>query len=157
MQLLVRLLKGEVPLVYTYWGFGVAAWVLLGILNSVILFNYSALSLHVNVDAFIVGLAYFLIVYQLFISIALWNSAKHYTGLKIWAVLAKLVAVALIASLILKFVINGYQYRKPQNLVLLQKINFLNQSLPKMVDKDTQLDYIGLQGDNLYYNYRFPN
>ncbi len=78
----VKLYRGEVPLVITFWVFNI-------VISTII---YITLP-------FIV----FLIV-DIFFMVALWNSAGHYQGSSIWKTLARLMIVLSVISILLAMV-----------------------------------------------------
>lgn len=81
---LSNLIKGEIALWKTYWLFGVVG-------------NIVATFL-INVFAYFSETLFFLIlvlmiIYKIIVFIAIWNSASKYTGVKVWAILAKIMVV----------------------------------------------------------------
>ncbi len=77
---LVKLYKGDVPLVKTFWVFHI-------IIGTVLTIVCIALAIVMPVVYFI------LLMVQAYLMIALWNSASKYQGAAIWRILAKINAV----------------------------------------------------------------
>ena len=87
MDLIRDLWHGEVPLVKTYWLFGVVAGIFFNIAFTYIEFQISALSTGILI--FVLGLYSLSIIYFIFISVAIWRSANKYKGPQRFAILAK--------------------------------------------------------------------
>lgn len=86
MNLLRDLWRGDVPLVKTYWIYGVLVSAVLGVLLNVLFRMQST------------GLVFTLVwmtatVYGVFIAIAVWRSAGKFQGQKVWMILARVMAV----------------------------------------------------------------
>ena len=81
---LQRLWRGEIPLIDTYWIWGVACNLILVIVVQVTkpppLINFILFP--------------FLIAYRVFTWVAIWRSSGHYAGPRYWAGLARLAVVA---------------------------------------------------------------
>ncbi len=88
--------RGEIPLVRTYWVFGVLFYSLLEIPSYLIV---PAISNSPDVEpsaSFVFGMtayAIFVLAYTVFVSVAIWRSAGNYKGSEIWAVLARVMVV----------------------------------------------------------------
>lgn len=80
--LLGNLWRGNVPLVITYWGFGVVGTLSIYGIASVIIESYTNKFLALYLLAMMV-------VYQLFISVSVWRSSKKYRGKNVYALLAQ--------------------------------------------------------------------
>lgn len=85
--LVANLFRGNVGLARTYWVYGVLAGIALGLVCSV------AARVSQSVVVALLGLL-LVVVYQVFISIAIWRAAGKYPGSKVWVVLARVAAVA---------------------------------------------------------------
>jgi len=80
--LLGSLWRGNVPLVITYWGFGVVGTLSIYGIASVIIeaFTNKFLALY---------LLAMMVFYQLFVSVSVWRSSKKYQGKNVYALLAQ--------------------------------------------------------------------
>ncbi len=77
----VKLYRGEVPLVITYWVFYF-------IIGSIVYLMLPLLGIIVNI----------------FFMIAVWNSAGHYQGSSIWKTLARLMVILGVIAMVLAMV-----------------------------------------------------
>ena len=88
--------RGEIPLVRTYWVFGVFFYSLLAIPGY---FIVPAMPDSADLEpsaSFVFGMtayAIFVFAYTVFISVAIWRSAGNFKGSEIWAVLARVMVV----------------------------------------------------------------
>lgn len=87
-----KLSDGDFGLVKTYWLYGV----LVSIVGN-ILMQGAALS---GSKALIIVLLLVMIVYAVFQLTGVWNASNRYTGLKIWAILAKIAVIVGVLSLL---------------------------------------------------------
>lgn len=147
----MNLLKGNVPLWTTYWVYYFLVGIFFNIINKIIEFNYFSLNEHFEVA--ILGYFYFIVAYQLLISVAVWNSAGNYKGKKLWAILARISAVLVVIVIIVTLVIYQRSYTK----ITAADIAYLNHSLPAKIDEDTELESITMEGDDIFYNYKLIN
>ena len=88
-----KLSDGDFGLAKTYWLYGV----LVSIVGN-ILMQGAVLSGSI---ALIIVLLLVVIIYAVFQLTGVWNASNRYTGLKIWAILAKISAVLSVLGLIL--------------------------------------------------------
>lgn len=152
-----RLFRGDVSLPITYWVFGV----LIGnigfqIAHSIIEFNYLEIK-SIQVGALsVMGFYWLFIGYNIFMLIAIWRSAGKYQGRAIWSGLARVAVVFGTLAFAGKFMI-GIQQGSDTDLALNQEIKMINKSLPSMIDTDTRLDHVSIQGKDVYYNYTLVN
>ena len=99
-----KLWRGDVPLVISYWVFGVIGGRILSIPTLIFenkgLFDKNSDQFYWEVDLAI--FLYFLLVitYTVFVYVGIWRSANNYNGEKVWAALAK---VMIILGLIIEF------------------------------------------------------
>lgn len=149
----VRLFKGDVSLPITYWVFGVLIGSIgSGVALSAIESNFAQLSMSENgvllIYTFIGGFG----TYSLFILVAIWRSANKYEGSSIWSYLAKF-------AVILNLVLFGASLWKANDTEYALKEGFrmMNQSLPKMIDKETRLNSMSLEGESILANYTMVN
>lgn len=150
---IIRLFKGDVSLVVTYWVFGVLiGGVVARILLAAIEFNYSQLAMSKNGLLLVQSFYWVIIAYSAFILISIWRSAGKYEGSSIWTGLAR-AAVILNA---LSFAANFWMASDTE-YALKEEIRMMNKSLPTMVDNDTRLDHVSLQEKNMLYNYTLTN
>ena len=100
--LLGSLWRGNVPLVITYWGFGVVGTLSIYGIASVIIeaFTNKFLALY---------LLAMMVFYQLFVSVSVWRSSKKYQGKNVYALLAQAAVFigwfSSIPNVILQFII----------------------------------------------------
>jgi len=100
MGLIRDLWRGDVPLVKTYWLFGVVAGIFFKIAFAYIEYQGAVFSTALG-TIFVLGLIVFVFAYSIFISFAIWNSANKYQGLQRYTILAK-VAVILGVMMLIK-------------------------------------------------------
>lgn len=100
MGLIRDLWRGDVPLVKTYWLFGVVAGIFFRITFSYIEYQGALFSTAPGA-IFILAFIVFFFGYSVFISFAIWKSANKYQGLQRYAILAK-VAVILGVMMLIK-------------------------------------------------------
>jgi|LQYC01.1.fsa_nt_gi hypothetical protein len=99
MDLIRDLWRGDVPLVKTYWLFGVVAGIFLTIAFAYIEYQSAVFSTAIGV-IFVLGLVVCAFVYSVFISFAIWRSANKYQGLQRYAILAKVAVILGVMALI---------------------------------------------------------
>lgn len=87
-----KLSDGDFGLAKTYWLYGV----LVSIVGN-ILMQGAALS---GSKALIIVLLLVIMVYAVFQLTGVWNASNRYTGLKIWAILAKIAVIVGVLSLL---------------------------------------------------------
>jgi len=152
MQFIKNLWCGDLPLVRTYWVFGVGVGICLK-LASVVAMLVAAVTAPFGVfAAVLIGTFAAVFGHQLFIAGAIWRSASRYTGRPIWRVLAK-TAVVLgllsipneIASLANQNVINDESLRRQSAIV--------NRNVPRMIDQATRFDSMTVEPKELVYHY----
>ena len=80
-----RLWRGELRLSESFWLWGVATKIVLGLVTGL------ALGVDLGVSLLLVGLA--LALWSSFTCVGIWRSAKRYSGSIAWAVLARIFAV----------------------------------------------------------------
>ncbi|MCS5420555.1 MULTISPECIES: hypothetical protein [Psychrilyobacter] len=90
MRSLIRALwYGDIPLVITYWQFGVIANIFFNIIFAYIEHENIGFSTKVGF-IFVFILNVFVFIYTVFICVAIWRSANKYEGLQRYAILAKI-------------------------------------------------------------------
>ena len=103
----VRLFRGDVGLARTFWFFGFAVPILLfgGVTFGLISFAYAADpgTMEGPIIGYFYALAYIslavgYVAYAVFMYIAIWRSARKYTGLKLWKFLAQVWVICGIVS-----------------------------------------------------------
>ena len=92
MGLIRDLWRGDVPLVKTYWLFGVVAGIFFRIAFAYIEYQGAVFSTALGA-IFVLGLIVFVFAYSVFISFAIWKSANKYQGLQRYAILAKVAVI----------------------------------------------------------------
>lgn len=90
--LLVDLWRGDVPLVMSFWLFGIFAGLCFAIVFAFVDYQISGLAEGLG-PLFIIGLIVSYFVYMSFVNIAIWRSANKYRGPKHWAILAKVMVL----------------------------------------------------------------
>lgn len=99
MELIRCLWRGDMPLVKTYWLFGVVASIMFNITFTYI--GYQDDTFTSGFGGFIVlGWLLFYFIYSVFICVAIWRSANKYQGLQRYAVLAKVAVILGVMALI---------------------------------------------------------
>jgi hypothetical protein len=99
MDLIRDLWFGDVPLVKTYWLFGVVVGVGFAIAFTFIEYQSEGLSTGFGPILFI-GLIVFCFIYVIFINVAIWRSANKYQGPRRYAILAKIMVIVSWGALI---------------------------------------------------------
>lgn len=150
---IVRLFRGDTPLVITYWVFGV----LIG--NGTITIAYALVeSNYMVIASSTLGLwallvfNLFLVVYGIFIFIAIWRSAGKYSGNSTWAASAR-VAVIFGAFYLIAAFVSVFQLSQNSDFMLEEEIRLINKSLPVFVNNVTRLDSAMVIGRDVIYNY----
>ena len=98
-SLMGDLWRGDIPLVKTYWLFGVVV----GIAFAMVFFGIEYLTTGLSEGfgpIFILGLMLLYFLYTAFINVSIWRSAGKYTGPKRWAILARVMVIVSWAALI---------------------------------------------------------
>ena len=98
-SLIGDLWRGDIPLVKTYWLFGV----LIGICFAMVFFFIEYLTTGLSEGfgpVFILGMMLLYFIYTGFINIAIWRSASKYRGPRRWSILAKIMVLVSWAALI---------------------------------------------------------
>ena len=162
---LVRLFSGEISLPVTYWVFGILLGSFVpGLFEEVVKRNYVEIIQVKSSGLVLKGFFWFIVAYNIFIMIAIWRSAGKHSGKKIWSGLARVAVV--IGCLYVMGNLNTYLTQeidepKVQEALRASKLKedllALNKNLPSMVDKNTRIDRISLQGKDIYYNYTLVN
>ncbi len=98
-NLVLDLWRGDVPLVKTYWLFGVVVGICFAITFAFIEYQSEGLSEGFG-PLFIIGLIVLYFVYVAFINVAIWRSSNKYKGPKQWAILAKVMVIVSWSALV---------------------------------------------------------
>lgn len=99
MDLIRDLWRGDVPLVKTYWLFGVLPGIFFNFAFAYIEYQSSVFPTVLGL-IFVLGLVVFVFTYSVFISLAIWRSANKYQGLQRYAILAKVAVILGVMGLI---------------------------------------------------------
>ena len=99
LELIRYLWCGDIPLVKTYWLFGVVAGIMFNIAFTYIEYQGEIFTSGFA-DFFVLGLILFYFIYSGFICVAIWRSANKYQGLQRYAVLAKFAVILGVIALI---------------------------------------------------------
>lgn len=146
---LVRLFRGEVPLVITYWVFGVAIGGLaMGLGIELMLTQILQLAATEHGPMWISAMYWSFVAYAVFISIAVWRSASNYKGRFLYACLAKTAVVLNFMSLA-----TGVFMAQDSDTALAKEAEIVNRGLPIMIDHDTRLDRLTIDKGNMHYHY----
>ena len=152
-----QLFKGDIPLVITYWVYGVLVGnVGFRILAVLIEDNYASLAMNVTGNWLIVGTFWLGIAYSLFILVAIWRSAGKYQGSATWSSLARVFVVLGTLATISQLLIS-LQVTQDSDSRLIEEMKLMNNSLPKQIDSETRLDTVLVKDGNIYYNYTLVN
>jgi len=162
---IVRLWRGDVPLVRAYWVYGVLVVFILRI--ALLTTTYAAVAFIPNLEIAdnvvnLIGLL--VLVYAVIVMTGVWRSATRYASIKpnrkIWAILAKCAVVfsiiALIASVAKSLIginedtLTSNRDEKAQNAAV---IAGLNTRLPRKIDDNTTLTKIDFDGTKWQYYY----
>jgi hypothetical protein len=99
MNLIRNLWRGDIPLVKTYWLFGVIAGIFFNIVFAYIEYQSTVFSKGFG-PMFVLGLVVFVFTYSVFISFAIWRSANKYQGIQRYVILAKIAVILGMMALI---------------------------------------------------------
>ena len=148
-----RLFRGDIPLVVTYWIFGVLIGnVAFTIANTIIEHNYLSIVVNPIGEYFITVFIWFAVAYGIFTLIAVWRSAGKYQGSSTWAVLAR-VAVILGMLGLVGSLGNSMRQGGTSDYAIEEEIRLINKSLPANIDDETRFDSVSLKGNEVLYNY----
>lgn len=150
---LIRLFRGEIPLVITYWVFGVLIGGLSFRLGNWYLSNNFVEIIRSPAGSNLVQtFSWVSIGFSVFILIAIWRSAARYQGRAVWKYLARLVVIGNTVFLgYTLYMATDIEYRMEK------EISLLNKSLPSMLDEETRLDSVSANGRNVTYTYTLVN
>ncbi|MCL9684556.1 hypothetical protein [Legionella maioricensis] len=153
----LNLLKGNIPLVFTYWLFGVLPGIIYRLIGMIIDKYYLKISLIPHSQWFFYLYLLFPFLYFPFIYVAIWNSSNHYTKNKLWPILAKIAVI--LGSLFLLAgimqIINQFIHRNDVTYKISQEVNLINKSLPIKMDDETEIEKVSFNNKNLLtYVYR---
>lgn len=148
----VRLFRGDVRLVITYWVFGSLIGALLNVAYTLIEANYIKVATSENLLLLFQLFSWFTVAYVIFIYIAIWRSAGKYQGSAVWSVLAKLMVI--IGSLAL---VGNFLQGTNKDTALQNEIDMTNKSLPIKLDEETLFNSMALNNGNIHYNYTLVN
>ncbi len=147
----LRLWRGEISLVITYWVFGVCVRGLLSVAVTLMLLrNWPRLVVWGNGPWAYWAIWSIAVIADLYFLVAIWRSAGNYTGPRHWRRLAQLAVLLALIQLPVGI------YRGVHNVSLPRNIELLNQGLPAMIDNDTRLDKLVLIDDELHAIFTLP-
>jgi ABC-type multidrug transport system fused ATPase/permease subunit len=152
-------LKGKYRLAIVFWGFAV--------LVSVV---YNLISIYINQHLFkLSDYEYFELVYNLFfalpfiyfplVMLAVWNSAQHYSGRKIWAIAAKIVMGIWAAALIYygsSYLFSQYSDKYSES-DLIELSQNLNKSLPQEIEPNVWVTKTSFERNRFMFQYQISN
>lgn len=155
----LNLLKGNIPLVFTYWLFGVLPAIIYRLTGMVFEKYYLKISLIPHIQWLFYLYLLFPFLYFPFIYIAIWNSSNHYTKNKLWPILAKIAVI--LGSLFLLIgiiqIINQFLHRNDVTYKITQEVNLINKSLPVKMDNETEIENVSFNKNVITYVYRLTN
>ena len=93
MELIKALWRGDISLAKTFWIFGFAVNLLLNFTSSYILLQQEIILSTIIGRVLLLLLVVFCIIYNPFILIAIWRSAKKYKGSNVYGILAKIMVI----------------------------------------------------------------
>ncbi len=156
----LNLLKGTIPLVFTYWLFGVLPAIIYGLIGMIFDKYYLKISLIPHIEWLFYLYLIFPFIYFPFISIAIWNSSNQYTKHKLWPVLAKIAVIlgSLFLLLGVFHIINQLLHRNNVAYKITQEVKLINKSLPVKIDDETEIEAVYFNNKNrVTYVYRLIN
>jgi len=148
----LRLFRGDVSLPRTYWIYGSVVGAGFGIVQIAIEANYVDLVSIEGGSLGILAFYWFVVGYSLFIFVAIWRSAGKYEGNPSWAAIARLMVIFGAISVAGGFV-SGLEQGSNSGPALREELSLINNSLPTMIDDDTRMDHVSLQGQDIHYDY----
>lgn len=143
---LVRLIRGDIPLVKTFWLFGFFGFFFFNLLGGILILHMKTIIDAGHNYAFALYAVVYL-CYALVIWVAIWNSASKYRR-PTWGTIAKLMVILGIISAITDLYFN-------RRVVTIRQIIQNNMLLPAMVEPGLELKSITFDDYAFYYNYRF--
>jgi hypothetical protein len=156
----LNLLKGNIPLVFTYWLFGVLPAIIYRMIGMVFDKYYLKISLIPHIQWLFYLYLLFPFLYFPLIYIAIWNSGNQYPKNRLWPILAKITVIlgALFLLAGLFQIINQFIHRNDVNYKITQEVNLINKSLPMTVDHETEIEKVSFNNKNeITYVYRLIN
>lgn len=151
-NLIIRLWRGDVRLRTTYWVYSFLVGSLIGLAYTIFIGeNYISIASDPYGRNILIFLFIFVLVYQMFISVAVWRSAGKYKGSKLWPVLARTSAVFGIIVGVLQAAVAFTP--KSVDASMRQQAEFMNGSAPVMLDEHTRLDNVVYVDKKFVYNY----
>ncbi len=93
MELIIALWRGDMPLAKTFWIFGFAVNLLLNFTSSYIFLQQEIILSTIIGRVLLLLLIVFCIIYNPFILIAIWRSAKKYQGPNVYGMLARIMVI----------------------------------------------------------------
>ena len=91
--------RGEMPLIVTYWLYGVLGSVLLNV-PLIVAEEYSVDSPAGTLAVF--GYSLIVLAYSVFVAVAIWRAATRHEGSRLWAGLAKVVVILGLARFVVE-------------------------------------------------------
>jgi len=151
----VRLFKGEISLPMTYW---VWFFFLNFVITICVDFYFSSLPLEPNniQKNVILAITFFLILYTIFILIAVWRSATNHDGSKFWAIVAKIIVV-------INFIIlfsETFKFCKvffDKEHSISNSIKQLDRRTPLKINDNVYVTKAIIDGKSIYYTYMLKN
>lgn len=153
-----KLWKGEYPLWVTFWIFGVPVNILFRVSFYYIESNYIAFLK--NFGIYSIYLLFFIVIlYSVFIWIAIWRSSNNYKGSQYLAAAAKLTVILGALNTLFNYntgLLNTLLSNKEPSIndQLKETSLLLNKSLPIKVDASTELYKVSSGKNQLIYYYR---
>ena len=142
-------IKGDVPLVITYWVFGVlimniVTWGLLPIIYE----NQMAIIALPLGRILLLSISLITTILSILVLVAIWNSASKYKGYVVWKRLSKLV----VGINMIVIIYNIYTSFDPINRIT-SHVASVNASLPIVIDENTRLDRVFMKKKAINFSY----
>lgn len=151
----IRLFKGEISLPMTYW-----VWFLflnfIIVISSSFYFNSMPLEPTKIQKNIVLLIIIFVILYSIFILIAVWRSASNHDGSKFWAIIAKIIVIINFINLI-SDIYNVSKVFTNEQYALVNSIKQLNKRTPLKVNDNIHITKALIHDKSIYYTYRLNN
>ncbi len=143
-----RLCRGDVPLVITYWVWGVlVGGVGFTVLNAIVEVNYLRISTMAYGTIGIVAFYILGMAFAVFLWVAIWRSAGKYEG-EGWGAVAR---VAVVLGVLMGLGQVALVVLEDEAAALVEQTRLANRGLPMMLDQNTRLDSVRLIPDEYRY------
>lgn len=151
-----NLLKGHVPLVITYWLFGVIPAIIYRLIGIIFEKYYSIIVAIPHIEWLFYLYLIVPFIYFPFIYVAIWRSSNHYTKNKLWPILAKISVVlgALFLILGIVYITQYFAHKNDINYQVSEDVRLSQKSLPIKISPEMELVQISFNKNTLSYVYQ---